>query len=62
MTAPDPRTQTHTCCLCGTTFTGWGNNPDPLGDHEDDRCCDDCNANKVIPARLVGMSRNKPTA
>lgn len=35
---------------------GWGNNPDPLGDSETDRCCDDCNATEVIPARLRSLS------
>jgi hypothetical protein len=34
---------------------GYGNNPDPLGVLPEDRCCDDCNTTKVIPARLYGM-------
>ena len=42
------------CSLCGEKFTGWGNNPSPLAD-VDDRCCDDCNWIKVIPARLEAM-------
>lgn len=33
----------------------YGNNPDPLGDTEEDRCCDCCNGTKVIPARLKGL-------
>ena len=49
----------HTCCICGDTFTGWGNNPWPLSDGEDDRCCDICNDTKVIPARLERMFNNK---
>jgi len=47
------------CCLCGGPCepwheepTGYGHNPDPLGNGEDDRCCDYCNASKVITARL----------
>jgi hypothetical protein len=41
-----------TCCLCGSNWIGWGNNPDPLGDVDDDKCCDFCNQREVIPARL----------
>ena len=48
------------CCLCGKEIThiGYdegeylGNNPHPLSENEDDRCCDECNETKVIPARL----------
>jgi len=47
------------CCLCGKPCepwheppTGYGHNPDPFGNHDDDRCCDYCNASKVIPARI----------
>lgn len=43
-----------TCCLCGSDWIGWGNNPDPLGDVTD-KCCDFCNQSKVIPARLRQM-------
>jgi hypothetical protein len=48
------------CCLCGEPCepwhdppTGYGHNPWPLGENENDRCCGDCNATKVIPARLT---------
>lgn len=40
------------CCLCGQMFMGLGNNPWPLSDKEDDRCCNACNEVRVIPARL----------
>jgi hypothetical protein len=43
-----------TCCLCGRFIQGHGHNPEPLASHPE-RCCDDCNATKVIPARLSGM-------
>jgi len=48
------------CCLCGSPCepwvpddpeTGYGHNPEPLATHPE-RCCNDCNATKVIPARL----------
>lgn len=40
-------------CLCGRLCSGWGNNPDPLKD--EGRCCDQCNTEKVIPARIALM-------
>lgn len=42
------------CCLCGKEIEGFGNNPDPLGNlgEEDEECCDECNEEKVIPARI----------
>lgn len=44
--------QEYVCCICGKKFTGWGNNPYPVVDDENARCCDDCNNSEVIPARL----------
>ena len=41
------------CVLCGKKFTEWGNDPWPLA--EDGWCCDQCNALKVIPARLARL-------
>ena len=49
---------TLTCCLCGDTFVGWGNNPYPLSVNPDDRCCDKCNYTKVIPARLARIAES----
>ena len=52
------------CCICGLLSPGFGNNPDGAmwrtesGEivtptfNKDDRCCDDCNANYVIPGRI----------
>ena len=31
----------NTCCLCGKTYQGFGNNAWPLANG---RCCDECNA------------------
>ena len=47
--------EVHCCVICGVTFTGFGNNPDPV--KVKGRCCDDCNEMKVIPARLAQMKR-----
>jgi hypothetical protein len=44
-------TETGTCSLCGGPYDHFGNNPEPLKDVEE-RCCDNCNTSKVIPARL----------
>ena len=54
------------CCLCNkdiqpNELSGWkyGHNPDPLGKTENDRCCDICNATKVIPERLKRVMQNR---
>lgn len=47
----------NTCCICGSEFTGYGNNPYPY--KEDGRCCSDCNIRYVIPARLKAFRSNK---
>lgn len=47
------------CCICGKKFRGWGNNPWPVSKTEGDLCCDKCNAEFVVPARIVGMSKRK---
>lgn len=39
------------CCICGKEFTGWGNSPYPI--KQRGRCCDECNANMVVPARIL---------
>jgi rRNA maturation endonuclease Nob1 len=38
------------CILCGKAFTEYGNNPWPVA--HSGRCCDVCDANVVIPARM----------
>jgi len=46
------------CCICGKEYDGYGNNAEPV---KAGRCCDDCNINQVIPARLlkINVSENK---
>ena len=44
------------CSICGKEYTGWGNNAWPVNEG---RCCDACNWNYVIPARLTEMSKAK---
>lgn len=66
-----------TCVLCGKPNEpwphaegeeprGWGNNPEPVADYEAGRCCNQCNAEKVIPVRMGlikqrGWGLGKPT-
>lgn len=51
--------QENVCCICGKRFTGWGNNPWPVVEDENARCCDECNDTEVIPARLAKMFGGK---
>ena len=43
------------CCICGKKFVGYGNNPYPVVDNDDARCCDECNSTYVIMARLARL-------
>jgi hypothetical protein len=48
------------CCICGRAYTGSGNNPRPV--KEDGECCDACNEQYVIPARIRDVMRQKEAA
>jgi hypothetical protein len=37
------------CSICRTNYQGWGNNAYPYPG----RCCDSCDAECVVPARLA---------
>ena len=39
------------CVICGKEYDGFGNNAEPV---KKGRCCDECNARKVLPARIKG--------
>ena len=43
----------HKCCICGGPIEGHGNNPFPVKTEGD--CCDKCNTDVVIPARIEKM-------
>ena len=45
----------NTCVLCGKQIKGWGNDAWPLADGY---CCDKCNNEKVIPARIAQAYRS----
>lgn len=48
------------CCICNKEITGMGNNPAGCIDetkkliqwNDEDRCCDDCNKQYVLPGRM----------
>ena len=44
----------YTCCLCGRYFKGYGNNAWPVSNG---KCCNKCNEEKVLPARLIEMMK-----
>lgn len=37
------------CCICGKEVEEYGNNSWPI---KEGRCCNECNLNKVLPARI----------
>ena len=45
------------CVICDEYFTGFGNNPEPVKNYGD--CCNSCNTNKVIPARVKQIITNQ---
>ena len=47
----------HICVICGKHFVGYGNNPSPINDKPNRRCCDECNWAYVIPARIMGIDK-----
>ena len=50
-----PKEECGKCCLCkGFLNSKWGNNPAPL--RKRGKCCDACNMDKVIPARMSGFA------
>lgn len=44
------------CSICERNYRGWGNNAWPIATAAggpSGRCCDDCNREVVLPARLL---------
>lgn len=50
--------KTNTCILCKQPYQGYGNNPEPIVLYNSGLCCDKCNLEKVIPARLAQSLSN----
>lgn len=47
------------CCICGKQIEGWSNNAEPV---KQGRCCDDCNWEYVIPARMLALYTRRTQA
>lgn len=45
------------CCICGSRFEGYGNNPYPV--KKKGRCCNHCNNFVVIPAGVAELYAKK---
>jgi len=45
------------CVICKFPITGYGHNPAPIKSHG--QCCDSCNTNTVIPARVNAINDNE---
>ena len=43
------------CCICGKEIIGFGNNPWPIKDSG--YCCDECNSEFVLQARIEMLVR-----
>ena len=50
------------CAICDEWFRGWGNNPAPVTEDPEARCCGECNAMVVIPVRMYLMTTGKTYA
>ena len=51
------KNQKKTCPICGKTYEGYGNNPDPL--NIEGNVCDTCNIKVIIPIRILLLNQNK---
>ena len=52
----DGKKRYFTCCICGKLCEGYGNNPWPVC--KEGECCDECNYDKVIPARIANIAKD----
>ena len=49
--------ETKICCICGQVFVGYGNDPWPV--RMEGQCCNDCNMDQVIPARMLMLKEHE---
>lgn len=49
------------CVICGKALPKgeYGNNPEPIKPFSSGACCNDCNFNKVLPARLAALPKHQ---
>ena len=45
------------CVICDKPSTGYGNNPEPVRQYSEGRCCNVCDTTQVWPARQAGLLR-----
>lgn len=53
-----PGTFVHICSICRHKYSGFGNNAYPINNG---RCCDVCNAEVVVPARIKNYMHHGTT-
>jgi len=44
------------CCFCKQDAGEFGNNPEPIFDQGEGRCCNECNWKLVLPTRLLAVT------
>lgn len=49
------------CVICGKALKkgDYGNNPEPIKPFSSGVCCDECNMNQVLPARLAALPKRQ---
>ena len=47
------------CCFCGDEIVGYGNSIRPIIRGKNDRCCDKCNLEIIIPYRMAEYISNR---
>lgn len=49
------------CVICGKVLPKgeYGNNPEPVKPFSSGVCCNDCNMDKVLPARLAALPKRQ---
>ena len=52
--------KTYICCICGREFHDYGNNPQPISQKIEDRCCNECNQKHIMPARIARYTIGLP--
>ena len=47
------------CCICGNEIKDLGNDPSPIEHKKNERCCDSCSDNIVVPVRIMMLGVRK---
>lgn len=47
------------CCICGDKISGFGRNPWPVVKKEGAECCDFCDSNVVLRARIMEILKSE---